>query len=92
MLKVAPPILLRDAARNGEHVKLVELIEHGANLEATDQVREGCEVVVRSWRWRECGGRSWSPAFRRFKIRWVGRSVDLWCVAYDPPHPLHPPP
>ena len=28
---------------------VVLLIEHGANLEATDKVREGSEVVVRSW-------------------------------------------
>ena len=64
MLNVLPSILLRQAARKGEHVKLVELIEHGANLEATDEVREGSEVVVRSWWWRERGGRSRSPAFR----------------------------
>ena len=64
MLKVAPPILLREAARKGEHVKLVELIEHGADPNATDEVREGSEVVVKSWWWRERGGRSRSPAFR----------------------------
>ena len=40
------------------------LLEHGANLEATDEVREGSEVVVRLWWWRERGGRSRSPAFR----------------------------
>ena len=56
MLKVAPPILLREAARKGEHVKLVELIEHGADPNATDEVREGSEVVVKSWWWRERGG------------------------------------
>ena len=64
MLKVAPPILLREAAREGEHVKLVELIEDGADPNATDEVREGSEVVVRSWGWRERGGRSRPPAFR----------------------------
>ena len=41
MLKVAPPILLREAARKGEPVKLVELIEHGADPNYTDEVREG---------------------------------------------------
>jgi len=56
MLKVAPPILLREAARKGDLVKLVELIKHGANANATDFVREGSEVVVRSWWWRERGG------------------------------------
>ena len=40
------------------------LVEHGANLEATDQVREGSEVAVRSWWWSERGWRLWSPAFR----------------------------
>ena len=64
MLEVAQPAFLREAARKGEHVKLIELIEHGANLEATDEVREGSEVVVKSWWWRERGGRSRSPAFR----------------------------
>ena len=87
MLKVAPPILFRDVASKGDQVKLVELLKDGADPNATDQVREGSEVVVKSWWWRERGGRSRSPAFRRFEIRWVGRSVGLWCVAYDPPRP-----
>ena len=65
MLKVAPPILLREAARKGEPVKLVELLEHGADPNATTgKVREGCEVVVRSWWWQEREGRSQSPAYR----------------------------
>ena len=58
MLKVAPPILLRDAASKGDQVKLVELLKDGADLNATDQVRQGSEVVLRSWWWRERGGRS----------------------------------
>ena len=49
MLKVAPPILLRDAANKGDQVKLVELLQEGVDPNAADEVREGSEVVVRSW-------------------------------------------
>ena len=52
------------AADKGLSSCVALLLEHGANLEATDRVREESEVVVRSWWWRERGGRSWSPAFR----------------------------
>ena len=45
----------------GGHSSCVALlIEHGANLEAIDEV--GSEVVVRLWWWRERGARSRSPA------------------------------
>ena len=38
------------AAALRDHPSCVALlIEHGANLEATNEVREGSEVVVRSW-------------------------------------------
>ena len=56
LLKAVHSVLLRHTAKKGDLDKLVELIEHGANLEATDKVREGSEVVMRSWWWRECGG------------------------------------
>ena len=52
------------AAFGGHSSCVALLLEHGANLEATDEVREGSEVVVRLWWWRERGGRSRSPAFR----------------------------
>ena len=52
------------AAQEGHSSCVALLLEHGANLEATDDVvREGSEVVVRSWWWRERGGRSRSLAF-----------------------------
>ena len=44
------------AAQKGHPSCVALLLEHGANLEATDKVREGSEVVVKSWWWRE-GGR-----------------------------------
>ena len=40
---------LHYAAYFGHPSCVALLLEHGANLEATDQVREGSEVVVRSW-------------------------------------------
>ena len=52
------------AAVGGDLSCVALLLEHGANVEATGWVREGSEVVVRSWWWRERGGRSRSPAFR----------------------------
>ena len=55
---------LHFASKGGHSSCVALLVEHGANLEATDEVREGSEVVVRSWWWRERGGRSRSPAFR----------------------------
>ena len=55
---------LHYAAINGHSSCVALLIEHEANLEAADEVREGGEVVVRLWWWRERGGRSRSPAFR----------------------------
>ena len=51
------------AAGEGHPSCVALLLEHGANLEAVNRVREGSEVVVRSWWWRERGGRSRSPAF-----------------------------
>ena len=39
------------AAQEGHSLCVALLLEHGANLEATDDVREGSEVVVRSWWW-----------------------------------------
>ena len=51
------------AAMKGHSSCVALLLEHGANVEAT-AVREGSEVVVRLWWWRERGGRSRSPAFR----------------------------
>ena len=65
MLKVAPPILFCDAASKGDQVKLVELLKDGADPNATNGwVREGTEVVVRAWWWRERERRSRPPTFR----------------------------
>ena len=55
---------LHGAVEGADSSCVALLVEHGANLEATDEVREGSEVVVRSWWWRERGVRSRSPAFR----------------------------
>ena len=52
------------ATKGGRSSCVAPLLEHGANLEATDEVREGSEVVVRMWWRRERGGTSRSPAFR----------------------------
>ena len=52
------------AAVKGHSACVALLLEHGANLEATNEVREGSEVVVRSWWWRTRGGRSRPLAFR----------------------------
>ena len=49
--------VLHNAAFGGQLSCVTLLLEHGANLEATgNPVRGGgCEVVVRSWWWRERG-------------------------------------
>ena len=44
------------AAYEGHSSCVALLVEHGANVEATDRVCEGGEVVIRSWWWRERGG------------------------------------
>ena len=64
VLKVIRPVLLWHAAKKGDLVKLAKLLEEGTDPNVPDNVREGSDVVVRSWWWRERGGRSRSPAFR----------------------------
>ena len=49
VLKVIRPVLLRHAAKKGDRVKLAKLLEEGTDPNATDKVREGSEVVVKSW-------------------------------------------
>ena len=49
---------LHKAAEEGHSSCVALLLEHGANHKAATKVREGSEVVVRSWWWRESGANS----------------------------------